>query len=156
MIDLTAMVASARLEGIDVIRCHWDRVVGELLGPVTYPAQLKQSIDIGVRHPDAMPAGGAVFLVQMLVRWESDEDIPVAAAEVHLRMAYALAEPAQALTAKEAGAFGQKVALHQAWPFLRHRLQLLCMELGINPVLLPLKPLQMIGSDAVRGDVPTK
>lgn len=143
MTDLATLLAGARLEGIDVVRCLWERDHPTLRGPLSYPAQLTQHIQLAVRQPEPMPQGGAAFLIVMQVRWADENDRNVAAGEVHVRVTYAFADETAVLSQEEGKEFGHKVAQHQAWPYLRHRLQQLCMELGINPVVLPLKPLDL-------------
>jgi hypothetical protein len=145
MTDIPSLIRGARLEGIDIVRCTWERDHPDVHGPLKYPASVTQHINLMVRQPDQVPAGAAAFLIVMNVRWTEEGQPPearaVAGGEVHIRVAYAFADSSVVVDADTAREFGKSVALHQAWPYLRHRLQLLCMELGINPVLLPLKPL---------------
>ena len=144
MNTLKELVAICRLEAIDVVRCHWERAHPSTRGPLSWAPQLQQHLNLNVLTPDPLPPGGAAFLCVMHAKWSPTDNVDtvVAAAEVHIRVAYAFADDTIALSAALAKELGSEVALHHAWPHLRHRLQLVCMELGINAVLLPLKPLR--------------
>jgi len=143
MSDLSPLLVGAKLLGIDVVRCFWERAHPSTTGPLTYPPLISQQLNITVRTPDPMPAGAASFLVVLQARWtpEGQPQDGLAAAEVQVRVAYAFADESLVIDQETAREFAQKIAQHHAWPYLRHRLQQLCLELGINPVLLPLKPL---------------
>ena len=151
MTDLATLLTTTRLEAIDVVHLLCQRNHPGARGPLAYPPRLTKHLRIDVRHADTMPEGGATFLIVMQARWipeNGEEADTVALGEVHLRVAYAFADETHTLTAEVAKDFGHKVALHNAWPHLRQRLQQMCVELGLNPVLLPLKPLAITPVEA--------
>ena len=144
--ELRELVAQATLVGIDVVKCAWERAHPALVGPLTYPPVVQQHVSVDVQMPETMPAGGAAFLCILEARWsttEGDVTTAVAAAGVHVRVVYAFGDPALLLTTDDTAKFAHQVALHQAWPYVRHRLQAICGELGLTPVILPLRPVHV-------------
>lgn len=143
--SLPSLVAAARLRRLDVVQASYERSPAEGDDDEERAAdgELLVEVRVAVRRKDRYPPGALSYLCEVEAKWSDAETArPVASASVTLLAAYGLEGIERALAEVEIVAFGEGVALHQAWPFLRERLRTFSVDLGLQPLLLPLKPLR--------------
>lgn len=134
--NLADLAARAQLLAIEVVGCQSERMHDGTVGPLRLPVDFEASIETQLRIPDAIPAGGMLFLAGAKATWRDSVDV-IAWVEVTLRLAYGTPYdvPREIMTR-----FGLEVAGHQVWPFFRERIRTASVELGMPPLLLALKP----------------
>lgn len=138
--ELDELVKSAKLVGIDVVKYRWERGHPVVAGPLKLPPTLNTTIEIRVAVPTELPPESASFLCIALVKLTDPDnaELVLGVVEIQVRVAYTLEGVTPPLTPEEGKQFGEVLAMHQAWPFLRERLRTASSELGLNPIVLPL------------------
>jgi hypothetical protein len=96
---------------------------------------LEVSTRTGYRVPNAVSGGGFAVLADIDVSWHSN-GVAVGALGVTLRVAYSTELHLDAASLMQ---FGNQVAMHHAWPFLRERVRSLSSEMSLPVVLLPIQ-----------------
>jgi hypothetical protein len=136
---LPGLVAAAELLGIDLVKADYSRVPsGD--GKQGTPRDLEVDIKVEVARRESYEKEALSYLCTALASWmEPTTSADIANAGVMFRVAYRLKGIERSLTDAELDAFGDEVALHQAWPFLRERLKSFSIELGLPPLVLPLR-----------------
>ena len=136
---LPGLVAAAELIAVDLVKADYSRTPnGD--GKQQNPREFEVGLTVEVARRDNYEKGALSFLCTALASWtESTTNADVANAGVMFRVAYRLKDVERPLTDAELDAFGDEVALHQAWPFLRERLKSFSTELGLPPLVLPLR-----------------
>jgi hypothetical protein len=151
--QFAALVKAAQLLTIDVVSVHGERrhlpfAEGKLPDAAELPAP---DVEMSVRYPINPTATGAAFLADIVVSWRTVSPDPEdgqeakkpeqdkARLKVTMRVAYTFKDQAEAPSAELLNVFGREAAMHHAWPYLREKIQSLCLWLGLPPVVLPLR-----------------
>jgi hypothetical protein len=157
--SVEGLTSRSRLESIDVVRIDLQRAHAVPFGLLPVVAQLHLAMRSNVRIPNTLHPEGFAVLAEVELDWHDDDNTPVAALGLTLRLSYTLTEVA-AFDGDVVMRFATQVAMHQAWPFLRERVRSLSCEMGLPPLLLPLRHLGNVGhstaeiSGTVRVDDP--
>lgn len=140
---LTRLVQAAELVSIDLVRVFGDRFHADNIGlPLVLPPKLNARVQFHMNSPKDCPKDKASFVGVLKVAW-TDGDRVVAQMEIAYRAAYAL-KGLTAAPSQELGLlFGSEVATHHLWPFLRERSRNISMDIGMRPLLLPLRKLKL-------------
>lgn len=136
------LVSQAKLVAIDLVELHADRSHPNVGGPLSYPPGMAIDVRVDIALPGEQPAQQASFICAVRCAWKTsnDNDESLAAVAIAFRVAYGF-QLDEALSNDEARAFGRQVAIHHAWPFLREKVRAVTCELGLPPLLLPLRHL---------------
>lgn len=138
--QLSTLVAAAALEAIDLVDFRGGR-------PAQTPGSLEVSSEGNVALRANVSAGPfdpewTAFFVGIDCQWHLDEpDQVFGDLKIGLRVSYSFKglsrhPPKELLTT-----FARQVATHHAWPFLRERARTMSVELGLPPLILPLRHL---------------
>lgn len=138
MKTLRDLVQATQLHAIDIVRNAAWRLdmtqIGEALDH--RPAQLEAHVEVST--PPVSREGWLTFLVSIRGRLTRD-GTEVGQLEASVRLAYQFSgtAPPDALV----NAFGESLAVHHAWPYLREKVHTLGMGIGFHLAPLPLRRL---------------
>jgi hypothetical protein len=143
---LAELVAASKLVSIDVVRVYSERQHGDVTsGPIDWSApDALVDVQTHLGTPAVFADDGIAFICGIKCEWRSgdnDSKRILAHVDVSVRIAYDYSAYTGIKTEALIGEFGVRVASHQSWPFLRERVRTMSAELGVPPLLLPLKHL---------------
>ena len=136
---LRPLVDAAQLVSVDLVKGDYARVV-EAEAPMSTPRSLDVKVNVNVARRSQYDEGMISFLCSAVASWiVADGENAIANAGAMFRIVYRLKGIDRSLSDAEVFTFGDEVALHHAWPFLREKLKSYSVDLGLPPLLLPLQ-----------------
>lgn len=139
---LARLVQAAELVSIELVRVFGDRRHDKVGDPLGLPPKLNVHVEFHMNSPRECPKDKASFIGVLTTKW-SDGAIVVAQMEIAYRAAYALRGLDSAPSQSIGLLFGSEVATHHLWPFLRERARNISMDIGMRPLVLPLRKLRL-------------
>jgi preprotein translocase subunit SecB len=139
--DVRKLVSAATLESIDLVKVEAQRFHDGLFDARQLPTAVEYDIEASVELEvaETFQVSGTSVLVGIAVAWKDSNGKQYVTARVTFRAAYSFqglnVSPPEPLVK----IFAQDLALHHVWPFLRERLRTFSVELGMPPLLLPLR-----------------
>jgi hypothetical protein len=140
--SLSDVVAVAQLATVDLVEILARRNSPAGGGHLPLP-DTAITVEIEISSPKAYHGKQASFLATVRCFWTSKDPSTekYATASVTHRVAYEFSRDIANADPDVIKAFGEELALHHAWPFLRERLRSLSGEMGLPAVVLPLRKL---------------
>lgn len=137
---LRALVGAAELVAIDPIRVFAARSLdGGTDEAMPLPSTLTVDTQFTHRYPKALSKDGTFVLIGLACTFKDADAKVHGETLVELRLAYHFkglsVPPDEALI----DLFAREIAMHHAWPFLRERARSLGVDIGLPPLVLPLR-----------------
>ena len=148
MPNLNDLTRAAELKHIDLVGFQGERANPVVGGPLQAPDELTFRCKIGVGLPNTFPDGSISFVTEANVVWEGGDGEIQAAVTIILRLAYDLRGEGRP-TDDIVNQFATQVVVHHAWPFIRERLRTMSADLGLPPLVLPVRHHEQIAGKLI-------
>ena len=141
---LPGLVAASQLLAVETVAISAKREHDSQIGrELVLPDDLSVDVSAHAGHPKTCPQDACSFLCSVKCTWRGETNKEaLASLEVVLRLSYEFRGLTEPPTTELATSFANPIAFHHAWPFLRERARTLSAEMGLPPVVLPLRHLQ--------------